>query len=282
MPTHSNQTIIVTGAATGMGTTTALALASQGYHVIAGILTTAEAKQFTSPNIEPFILDVTNSEDISRLVNHLQNDPHKRKIRALINNAGIEFNAPFEELPLPEWRKQFEVNFFGAIALTQKILPFLRQSRGTVVNITSVGGKVALPNYAPYAASKFALEGASDALRREVRSQGIKVVVVEPGGIQTEMAAHSGDLSLAFIDQLSPEAKQRYQQMITAAVGSQSAFLKYAMPADKAGNRIAQIATKPHPRPRYLLGTDAHFSVPLSKWMPTRLMDWMLTFNGNR
>ncbi|GAY72407.1 SDR family oxidoreductase [Lentilactobacillus kosonis] len=274
--TELNQLVVVTGAASGIGKATAISFAKKGYCVIAGVKTMAEANKISGQNIEPFKLDITQSEDIKTLVDRIESDSNSRPLRALINNAGIEFNAPLELLSLTEWHKQFDVNLFGQVAITQALLPQLRKSRGTIVNITSVGGRVALPNYSAYAATKFAFEAASDALRREVKSQGIKVIIVEPGGIKTDMAAYSGELSLNFADQMNQSDKQLYQNMVQSAVNSQSAFLKYAMSAKKAGDRIAKIATKSRPRARYSLGIDAHLTIPLNHLMPTKLMDLML------
>lgn len=245
------ESIIVTGAGTGLGFTTSMALSKQGYLVIAGIMNSKESEQFKGTNIHPIILDITKSDDIAQLTRQLSTDFSNYPLRALINNAGIEFNAPFETLPLDEWRKQFDVNYFGQIQLTQALIPFLRISKGSIVNITSVGGRVAMPNYAPYAGSKFAFEGSSDALRRELTPQGIKVIIVEPGGIKTPMAAYSGDLSLDYEKNLSPKYKKLYGTMIKKAVASQTSFLKHAISATKAGNKVAKIALKKHPKSRY-------------------------------
>ncbi|MFD5016232.1 SDR family NAD(P)-dependent oxidoreductase [Streptomyces chartreusis] len=108
-------------------------------------------------------------------------------LRAVVNNAGISVNAPVEALPLDEWRRLFEVNLFGHVAVTQALLPALLRDHGRVVNISSVGGRVAMATFGPYGATKFALEAVSDALRRELAPLGVRVVVVEPGGVRTEM-----------------------------------------------------------------------------------------------
>lgn len=180
-----NELIVVTGASTGMGAATAKELARKGFHVLAGVRREADADALAAEGIEPCTLDITVDSDIAAIAERVAND--SRPLRALINNAGIAINAPIETLPLPEWRQQFEVNLFGHIAMTQALLPALLSSAGTVVNISSVGGKVVLPTYGAYAGSKFALEAFSDALRREVAKFGIKVVVVEPGAVKTQM-----------------------------------------------------------------------------------------------
>ncbi|OWA12027.1 dehydrogenase [Streptomyces sp. CS113] len=268
--------VVVSGASTGIGAATARALASTGHHVLAGVRTDAEADAIRAAGVEPVVLDITVPRHIDALAERIADDPERRALRALINNAGIEVNAPVEVLPLAKWREQFEVNLFGHIAVIQKLLPFLRRSRGRIVNISSVGGVAALPIFGAYAGTKFALEAASDALRREVRDQGVQVVVVQPGGVRTDMAAHSGDVSLRLADGMSPEHQRLYGGLVRSTVASNTAFLKRALPAAKAGARIADVVTTPRPRTRYTLGRDAALTVPLARLLPDRLMDRLL------
>ena len=178
----------MTGASTGIGAATARELAHKGFHVLAGVRREVDADALRADGIEPHILDITVESDVAAIADRVARDPLHRPLRALVNNAGIAVNSPVETLPIAQWRRQFEVNLFGHIAIIQALLPALLISSGTVVNISSVGGKVVLPTYGAYAGSKFALEAASDALRREVAELGIKVVVVEPGAVKTEMA----------------------------------------------------------------------------------------------
>ncbi|WP_432183925.1 SDR family NAD(P)-dependent oxidoreductase [Streptomyces tendae] len=274
--------VVVSGASTGIGAATARALASTGHHVLAGVRTDAEADAIRAAGVEPVVLDITVPRHIDALAQRIADDPEGRALRALINNAGIEVNAPVEALPLEKWREQFEVNLFGHIAVIQKLLPFLRRSRGRIVNISSVGGVAALPIFGAYAGTKFALEAASDALRREVRDQGVQVVVVQPGGVRTDMAAHSGDISLALADAMSPEHQRLYGDLVRSTVASNTAFLKRALPAAKAGARIAEVATTARPRTRYTLGRDAALTVPLARLLPDRLMDRVLAASHRR
>lgn len=277
MKRASDELIVVSGASTGIGAATARVLAGRGYHVLAGVRTDSAADAIRDAHIEPIMLDLTVDDHISALARRITGDPDNRPLSAVINNAGIEINAPLEVLPLRTWREQFEVNLFGHISVIKALLPALRDSEGRIVNVTSVGGEVALPNYSAYAASKFALEAASDALRREVAAQGIQVVVVQPGGVQTPMSERSGPLSLKIAAKMNPEHQELYQGMVASAVNSQAAFLKHALPADKAGAKIAAITTKKRPRARYALGTDAALTIPLNRILPTRLMDRILS-----
>lgn len=269
--------MVVSGASTGIGAATARQLASMGFHVLAGVRTSLDADAIRADGVEPVILDITIPEHIENLAARIAADPQKRPVRALVNNAGIEINAPVEVLPLELWRSQFEVNLFGHVAVIQALLPFLRESRGRIVNISSVGGEVALPIYGAYAGSKFALEAASDALRREVSAQGIQVVVVQAGGVKTVMADRSGPLSLKLAGEMSPEHIRLYGDLIRSAVASQTAFLRRAMSADTAGAKIAKVATRARPRIRYTLGRDAALVIPLNHILPTSVMDRMLS-----
>lgn len=189
----------------------------------------------------------------------------------------IEINAPVEVLPLSLWRKQFEVNLFGHIAVIQSLLPFLRRSRGRIVNISSVGGVAALPAFGAYAGTKFALEAASDSLRREASAHGVQEVVIQPGGVRTEMALRSGETSLELAAGMNAEHQRLYGGLVKATVSSNAAFLERAMSAAKAGATIARVATRPRPRTRYTLGADAALLIPLVRFLPTRLMDGILT-----
>jgi short-subunit dehydrogenase len=277
-PTDRQQLIVVTGASTGMGAATARELARKGFHVLAGVRRQADADKIRADGIEPCILDITVDADIAAITDRVANDP--RPLRALINNAGVAINAPVEALPIAEWRKQFEVNLFGQIAMTQALLPALLNSSGTVVNITSVGGKFALPTYGAYAGSKFALEAVSDALRREVG--GIKVVVVEPGAVKTEMAERGIATAQGLQADMTAGQVARYGD-ITAAVAAQArSFNETGVSAEHAAKVIATAATASHPRTRYTIGRDAAILVRVIRVVSDRMLDRIIRVNLRR
>jgi short-subunit dehydrogenase len=273
--TDRQHLIVVTGASTGMGAATARELARKGFHVLAGVRRQADADKIRADGIEPCILDITVDADIAAITDRVANDP--RPLRALINNAGVAINAPVEALPIAEWRKQFEVNLFGQIAMTQALLPALLSSSGTVVNITSVGGKFALPTYGAYAGSKFALEAVSDALRREVG--GIKVVVVEPGAVKTEMAERGIATAQGLQADMTAGQVARYGD-ITAAVAAQArSFNETGVSAEHAAKVIATAATVSHPRTRYTIGRDAAILVRVIRLVSDRMLDRIIRVN---
>lgn len=226
--------------------------------------------------LEPHLLDITDAGDVARTTRRVAEDPGGRSLRALVNNAGIAVTAPVEALPMAEWRRQFEVNFFGHVAMTQALLPALLDGTGTVVNISSLGGRVALPTYGAYAGSKFALEAVSDALRREVGHLGVRVVVVEPGAVSTEIA-HRG---IATAEQLatgmSADQHARYDRLAEAIASQARSFATAGVPAAEAAAVIADAITAAKPRTRYTVGRDAAVLVRLARLTPDRLLDRLL------
>ncbi|WP_231972174.1 SDR family oxidoreductase [Mycobacterium sp. E3251] len=277
--TDRHQLIVVTGASTGMGAATAKLLARNGFHVLAGVRRDVDADALRAERIEPHILDITVESDVAAIAERVANDPLRRPLRALINNAGIAINAPVETLPMAQWRKQFEVNLFGHIAMTQALLPALLRSKGTVVNISSVGGKVVLPTYGAYAGSKFALEAVSDALRREVGDLGIKVVVVEPGAVKTEMAERGIATAEALMTNTTPAQLARYDALAAAVTAQARSFGRDGVSAEHAAKVIVKAATASRPRTRYTIGRDAAILVRISRLVSDRVLDFIVRIN---
>jgi len=274
--------IVVTGASTGMGAATAKELARRGFHVLAGVRRDADADTLRAEGIEglePHILDITVDSDVTAIADRVARDPLRRPLRALINNAGIAINAPVETLLLTEWRRQFEVNLFGHIAMTQALLPSLLSSSGTVVNISSIGGKFALPTYGAYAGSKFALEAVSDALRREVSDAGIKVVVVEPGAVKTEMAARGIATAQGLKADMTATQLARYGDLAAAVAAQARSFTDTGVSAEHAAKVIAKAATASHPRTRYTIGRDAAILVRVTRVVSDRVLDRIIRLN---
>jgi NAD(P)-dependent dehydrogenase (short-subunit alcohol dehydrogenase family) len=280
-----NELIVVTGASTGMGAATVKELARRGFHVLAGVRREADAEALRGlgiAGIEPCILDITVESDVAAIADRVARDPQRRPLRALVNNAGIAINAPVETLPIAQWRQQFEVNLFGHIAITQALLPALLSSSGTVVNISSVGGKVVLPTYGAYAGSKFALEAVSDALRREVADTGIKVVVVEPGAVKTEMAERGIATAERLNANMTAAQLARYGEVTDAVAAQARSFNETGVSAAHAATVIAKAATASHPRTRYTIGRDAAILVRISRVVSDRVLDRVVRLNLRR
>lgn len=274
-----NELIVVTGASTGIGAASARELAHKGFHVLAGVRREMDADALRADGIEPYILDITMQSDVAAIADRVARDPQRRPLRALINNAGIAVNSPVETLPIDQWRRQFEVNLFGHIAMTQALLPALLLSSGTVVNISSVGGKVVLPTYGAYAGSKFALEAASDALRREVSGLGIKVVVVEPGAVKTEMAERGITTAEGLMANLTDAQLARYGDLIAAVTAQARSFGEDGVSAEHAAKVIAKAATASRPRTRYTIGRDAAILVRINRLVSDRVLDRIMRQN---
>ena len=270
--------VVVTGASTGIGAATARELAQRGFHVLAGVRSDADADAIRSANVEPSRLDITNEAEIAMLVKRIADDPDRRPLRALVNNAGIQINAPVEALPLSEWRRLFDVNLFGHVAMTQALLPALIESRGTVVNVTSVGGKLAMAGYGPYAGTKFALEAVSDSLRREVAAFGVKVVVIEPGAVTTEMTGRLVIASERITSGMSAEQHGRYDALMQAVIAQARTLTREGAgrPAEEVGRVIADAIISERPRTRYTVGRDAAIGVRLARFVSDRMLDSML------
>lgn len=182
------RSVVITGASSGIGQACALRLHQSGFHVFAGVRAKADAQTIRlrgEQRLQPLFLDVTISESIAAARETVEASVHPGGLSGLVNNAGIPLGGPLEFLDLDDIRCQFDVNFFGAISVTQAFLPLLRRARGRIVNMSSSGGLLALPFMGPYAASKFAMEAISDSLRVELKPWGISVSVVEPGAIAT-------------------------------------------------------------------------------------------------
>src|SRR5688500_10451554 len=172
-------TVVVTGASSGIGEAPARMLAQRGLDVLAGVRKDADAERVGGlhDRVEAVKVDVADEASVAALAERVGD----AGLAGLVNNAGISVSGPLEFVPLEEWRRQLEVNVIGQVAVTQALLPALRRARGRIVNIGSVGGRVAIPLLSPYNASKFALEGITDSLRRELRPLGVHVAIVEPG-----------------------------------------------------------------------------------------------------
>lgn len=274
MSSQNQSLIVVTGASTGMGAATARELAARGQYVLAGVRREVDGHDLESENIRPVILDITRPEQIADLSALIESD--SRPLRALVNNAGIAINAPLEVLPIEEWRRQFDVNFFGHIEVTQALLPALLQSRGRVVAMSSVGGRVAQPTYGAYSGSKFALEAVMDALRRELAPHGVRVVIVQPGAVRTEMVGRGGVTARRLASEMTPEQDHRYGGLMKAILAQSDGFLRDGVDAATAAKTIANAATDPKPKIRYTVGRDAALLTRLARILPDRSLDRVL------
>jgi NAD(P)-dependent dehydrogenase (short-subunit alcohol dehydrogenase family) len=245
---------VVTGTSTGIGFATSLHLARHGYRVFAGMRNLDKAEPLraaaaeASLPVEVILLDVTSTASVDRA---LETVSAHGPVDVLVNNAGIGGATPLELQPEDEHRRMFETNYFGAIRCIQAVLPAMRERRrGTVVNVTSIAGRVATPNQIAYSASKWALECAGEALAHEVRRFGIRVVNVEPGVVMTSIFENSAEATR--YDKTSPYQPIMRRNGKLFAAG----FREPAGPGDVAATILAAIRSGEY-RLRWLVGKDA-------------------------
>jgi NAD(P)-dependent dehydrogenase (short-subunit alcohol dehydrogenase family) len=273
----ASELAVVTGASTGIGRATGRHLAEAGFHVLAGVRNDAAAQAIAADRTEPVRVDIADRDQIAALARRVAEDPGRRPLRVLVNNAGVAVAAPVEVIPLEEWRRQFEVNVFGHIAVIQAMLPALITARGRIVNVSSVGGLVAGPTYGAYSGSKFALEAVSDALRREVRHLGVAVVVVEPGAIATPIWEKGLATAKDLTDRMTAEQRERYRQVNAAANRRAQQASRDGVPPEQVARVITTAATARRPRTRYLVGRDARITARLVAPLPDRVVDRMVS-----
>jgi NAD(P)-dependent dehydrogenase (short-subunit alcohol dehydrogenase family) len=266
---------LITGASTGIGWAAANALREKGLDVFAGVRRPADADRAREAGLRPVTIDVTDSASIASAAKEVA---AAGPLSALVNNAGVAISGPVEYVPVDEWRKQLEINLIGQIAVTQAFLPQVRAGGGgRIVNVSSIGGRIALPMAGPYAASKFALEAVSDSLRRELRGQGIHVVLIEPGGVKTPIWEKGVDTAGEIERSMPPEGRERYAG-ITAAIRKevQQIATKTGMDPSVVADAIVHAVTAGRPRTRYLLGRDAKLRWAVAKRVPDRWFDALI------
>ena len=267
--------VVITGASTGIGWAAANALREKGFDVFAGVRKAEDAERAREAGLHPLTIDVTDSASIAATAEEVG---AAAPVTALVNNAGVAVSGPVEYVPIEEWRNQLEINLIGQIAVTQAFLPLMRGATGgRIVNISSIGGRVAVPLAGPYAASKFALEAVSDSLRRELRSQGIHVALIEPGGVKTPIWDKGTSTANAIEAAVPPEGRERYAA-ISAAIRKQAELIatKTGMDPSVVADAIVHAITSSRPRTRYMLGRDAKMRWAIAKRVPDRWMDALI------
>jgi NAD(P)-dependent dehydrogenase (short-subunit alcohol dehydrogenase family) len=273
-------TILVTGASTGIGQACALRFARLGFRVFAGVRkpADAEALEAGSPgNITAVLLDVTCQYSIAGALAAVGDVP----LAGLINNAGIAVVGPVELVPIESWRRQYEVNVIGLVAVTQAFLPLLRCGSGRIVNIGSIAGRCAVPCSAAYDSSKFAVEAITDALRMELRAWGISVSVVEPGAISTPLWDKSLLETDGLAGQVSPERYVLYGGLIAKVRAVVTESARKAIPVEEVVQAVEHAMTARKPRTRYPVGRDAILFLLLNR-LPDRLRDWLILSEINK
>ena len=266
--------VLVTGASSGIGAATTLRLARDGTLVFAGVRRPEDGAALVREGgsyVRPLVFDVTDAAGIEAARATVAAEPGL-VLRALVNNAGIGGAGPLELLALDDVRAMMEINYVAPLALTKAFLPLLRESRGRLINVTSIGGKFASPFGGAYAASKFALEAASDALRVELAPFGVRVIVVEPGAIKTKFWDRGAAAADAAIAKLPAGALAPYEPAIQNFRTFVLASAEKAIDPDRVAATIQHALESHRPRARYVVGADARLQLVLAR-LPEALRD---------
>jgi NAD(P)-dependent dehydrogenase (short-subunit alcohol dehydrogenase family) len=265
----AKQVILITGCSSGIGRAAAVEAGARGHRVFASARRPEDLADLARPgSIEPLPLDVTDVASVERAVAEVM--LRAGRLDALVNNAGYGQYGSAEDVRLSDWRRQYEVNVFGAVAGIQAVLPAMRKAgRGTIVNVSSVAGKIAIPFAAPYCSSKHALEAISDALRVEVAPFGIRVVVVEPGPIATRF----GDRARSEVGPLLAKPGPYRDFYVGAERAMDSDFRRGQLPAQAVARVIVDAIEARRPKTRYPVTAIAKLGIPAKRFLPDRLLD---------
>jgi len=267
--------VLVTGAARGIGRATTVWLANRGWDVIAGLRRPEDREALTGERISTITLDITDPDQVAALDTALP-----ARLDAVVNNAGVVVAGPVEATPVDELRRQLEVNVVAQASVTQAVLPRLRASRGRVIFVSSVSGLIATPMFGPYNASKFALEGMADALRLELAPWGIRVVLIEPAQTDTDLwrlADRDLDQGVA---RLTLEQRELYAKHLEGFRKTIPRSQRVAGPPDRVAAAIEKALTARRPRARYVVGASASAQALVARLTPTPVLDVLLRTGG--
>lgn len=270
----STKVALVTGGSSGIGEVTALQLHDAGFTVYAAARRTDRMAGLEEAGVRTVALDVTDEASAVHFVDHVVAE--SGRIDVLVNNAGYGSYGAVEDVPLEEAQAQLDVNVLGLARMTQLVLPGMRERRsGTIINISSIGGRFSTPLGGWYHASKYAVEGLSDAMRLELAPFGIDVVIIEPGSIRSEWGAIAADK----VRQASSPGPYAWQADAVARAldASSRPGFRAASEPEVVASAIVKAADARRPRSRYAVGNGAAPIIALSKVLPDWAFDRLVT-----
>jgi len=255
--TIKNKVALVTGSSSGMGFATAIMLARAGIHTYASMRNLKKSKIITelasteNLPLQVVQLDVIDKKSVKEAITKIVTE--KERIDVLVNNAGYGLFGSLEDISIEELKAQFETNFFGVIRVTQLVLPIMRkQKSGTIVNVSSVGGRIGLPVLSAYHSTKFALEGLSESMSYELEPFGIRVVIIEPGVIRTNI------MNSSIIAKKAQDPKSPYFSLIQKVENNFKLMMENeSSPPEEVAKAILGVVTSENPQLRYTVGNDA-------------------------
>ncbi|MGB9723328.1 MAG: SDR family oxidoreductase [Chloroflexia bacterium] len=254
--------VLITGASSGIGQACARYLAGQGYRVFG----TSRRPEASAADFEMIPMDVTDDDSVRRGVEEVMR--RASRLDVLVNNAGFGLAGSVEDTTPEEAREQMETNFFGTLRLCRAVLPIMRAQRsGTIVNIGSLAGLIALPFQGLYSASKFALEGLTEALRMEVRPFGIRVVLIEPGDTRTNFTARRR--------RTRASGGSPYAERMERALAVAEHDERHGVPPETVARLLGRILRLRHPRLRYRAGSlFQNMAASAKRFLPELLFEW--------
>jgi len=267
---------LVTGASTGIGRATALRLDAAGWRVFAGVRREADAESLradASERLTPVMLDVTDPAQIAAAAERIATALEGAGLDGLVNNAGAAIPGPLETMSIEDFRRQIEVNLTGQVAVTQALLPQIREARGRIVFISSIGGRVAFPLIGAYHAAKFGLEAVGDVFRQELQPWGIVVSIVEPGSIDTRIWDRGEQAAEGVGERAAEGHESLYGKAIASYLEVTRKIAARGIPPEKVAAAIERALTVRRPRARYLVGLDAKVQARLKLVVPTPILD---------
>ena len=253
---------VVTGSSSGIGYETALALARDGFYTFATMRNTSKASEIQEAakkeklKIDVIELDVDKEESIKSAINKIISE--KNRIDVLVNNAGYMVFGCVEDVPLNDFRQQFETNFFSIVRIIQEVAPIMRkQGSGTIVNISSVVGRMGLPGSSAYISTKFALEGLTECLRYELGQFGIKITLIEPGVIKTNF--------FSSMKKVEPKSDPRYKELTEKILSGLKMMVEMGTHPSEVAKVVIKAINDKEILPRYVAGNDASMFLEAKK-----------------
>src|SRR5580700_2212398 len=272
------RSVVVTGASTGIGWATAKLLLDKGFRVFGSVRKQADADRLKSEfgsNFIPLLFDVTDEAAVLAAAREVRAALSGETLAGLVNNAGIAVAGPVLELAVDEFRRQLDVNVIGPIIATQAFGPLLgsdaslKGSKGRIVMISSVAGKNGNPFTPAYSASKHAIEGLSESLRRELMLFGIDVIIIAPGAVKTPIWSKAEEVDFS-VYKNSP-----YLPALEKVRAFMQRLSKIGLPPEKIAGRIAEALTAAHPKVRYAITPDPMRHL-ITGWLPKRMVDGIM------
>ncbi|MGQ4377819.1 SDR family NAD(P)-dependent oxidoreductase [Streptomyces sp. SAS_267] len=273
----AGRAVLITGASSGLGEACALHMSRVGFHTLAGVRRPEDGERLRGAavgQLTPVIVDVTDETSVQAAVHEVTGLVGGSGLWGLVNNAGIAVTAPLECVPMEQMRRQLDINVIGQVRMIQGFLPLLRAGAGRIVNVSSGLGNVALPYLGAYAASQFAKEALSDALRRELAPQRVPVVVVQPGAVLTPLWSKMSDTGNRALEGAPEPVQELYRRSFLGFMeANETSARSSRTTVDDVARVIFRALVAERPRTRYTIGRDATGSRVLSRLLPDRALD---------